>query len=164
MGGRISGVRTRVRTRRVELSTVPAAGASPSLTVPGGHVWRVRALYGSLVASAAVANRVPTLTVTVDGATVYVSTPPTAQTASSTVRYGWIPSDAESLGTDPRRLVIPELVLGPGATLVISTAAIDVADQWSALAAWIDDEWIKSGPIDLARMDTEIVGVIEPSA
>ncbi len=132
------------------------------MTVPGGHVWYLRALFASLVASATVATRLPVFTVTIDGAIVYVTSPVTGVTAGQTVRFSLANVGVEALNVDPRRLIIPELILPAGATIATTTAAIDAGDQWSAPAALIDDEWVKAGPIDLDRIEYETIAVVSP--
>lgn len=157
-------MRTRVRTRRVVVVPAPAAGSDASLTVPGGHAYRVIAVYGVLVTDANVADRTLELVATVDGSTV--GRFPTAGNvpANSTAPATWAPHLDPATAAASLVGSIPELTLPAGATLATLTDQIQAGDQWSALSVLVHDEWIQAGPIDLARVDLEVIGVIEPGA
>lgn len=162
MGGRISGVRTRVRTRRVVTIAAPAAGSDASLTVPGGHLYRVLSVYGVLTTDANVADRAIEVRATIDGSVV--GRFPTAGTvpANSTAAATWAPHLDASAGTAALVGSIPELPLTAGAVLATLTTGIQAGDQWSAVNVLVLDEWIHRGPIALDRLDLEVIGVIEP--
>lgn len=122
--------------------TAPAAGADWTLTNIGQGLWVVHAWSGILTTSAAVANRV--VTVLVDDATdVYLSTVASAvQAATLAHRYGAFDGAA---GASPQGTVVPVswpvggVMLPQGHRMRVVTEAIDANDQWSAIAALVEE-------------------------
>lgn len=121
---------------RVIQGTTPGAGAEISETVPAGARWEVIAFSGQLVTSAAVANRVPVLTID-DGANIFFRGDSNfSQAASLTGKYHWAQGMMASMAAHIGALQagLPgDLTLGPGCRIKTATTAIDVADQWSAV-------------------------------
>jgi hypothetical protein len=158
---RVSGETTWRRVRQVVRGSVPAVATDPTVTVPAGHVWRVRAVYAELATSAAVANRSPRLVVT-DGVATFLSIPPVAViTASLTGRLAWLPGPGAYGAAAGQVNPIPELELQAGWVMSLVTAAIDVADQYTALALIVEDLTILGGGADLADVPdlrVEVVG------
>lgn len=164
MGQRISGQLQYRRSRFVTVGTTPAAGASPSITVPAGHSWRVLSIYASLVTGAAVANREAHLQVS-DGNAVYLDVPPAAvQAASLTRSYVWYPHAAQVAVGTGQAIAVPELVLDAPAVISLATGAIDAADQWTALRLWIVDSTEKWGPIDVTELGLAVLEVVAGQA
>ena len=135
------------RYPRVVTPAAPSAGADWSLTVPGGVRWRVRSIVAKLTTAVAVANRVPALLLS-DGTSVFMASAATYnQAASKTLNYAWYP-DAQSppaatagawLG-----LPFPDVWLETGYVIASSTANMQAADQWSAIALAVEE--MRTGP------------------
>lgn len=129
-GGRYAGVQREIRL------DPPAPGADWTFQVPAGTWCRPILARARLVTSAAVANRVPVLTLADgDALAVWQCAPQAAQAATATVDY----SAADS-GAGPSAVLggvailpLPSVWLPAGWSVRIVTAAIDAADQWSAI-------------------------------
>lgn len=124
--------------------TNPAAGAEISETVPTNARWRLMALGATLVTSAAVGNRTPTLVVDDGAAEIGGSYTNLNHTASTTIRYmfgdtGTAPTQAGGRSLGP---LFGPIVLPAGARIRTVTASIDVADDWGAPTMLIE-EWIE---------------------
>lgn len=120
----------------------PAVGADWTLTPTGLGTWRILSLTAILTASAAVANRNVVL-VADDQTTTYFRLPAlAAQTAGQVVHYDAFDgsSVSNSLAGD-QLLDWPNggLVLRQGHRLRSITTGIDVADQWSAISAMVEE-------------------------
>ncbi|HTX52520.1 MAG TPA: hypothetical protein VMD08_03880 [Candidatus Baltobacteraceae bacterium] len=149
MGGEISGETPWRRSRQTLRPVSPAAGADWSVTVPAGHIYRLRSVLATLVTSAAVATRIARLTLN-DGNGVFVDVPPFGtQAAGLTRRYLWLPSPAAVAQGNGILSSLPEFDLMAGWSLSTVTDAIDVADQWSAVAIGILDVTAKGGDVNL---------------
>lgn len=118
----------------------PAAGADFSAISVPNRLWKLGLLFGKLVTSSAVATRVPQVIIqNIEGDTVAKLPAPSTQAASLTQFYTWgIDILNQSVtGTDVSQS-LPDLWLPPGAKIVVTTAAIDVADQWSLGATLLE--------------------------
>lgn len=120
----------------------PAAGADWTLTPTGLGAWRILSLSGLLTTSAAVANRAVAL-VADDQTVTYFRTPAsTVQAASLGIHYSAFDGGSSGLtiGVD-QALNWPNggLVLYQGHRLRSVTTLIDVADQWSQVAALVEE-------------------------
>lgn len=136
MEGQTAGVTPWRRYPLIYQQAAPAAGAEARATVPGGQRWNVLGILGRLVASAAVANRVPSLTVST-GNSVFTRLPaPVTVTAGQTRTFQWFPEAYAVNDGSIYQAVLPKLVLDAGAVIATSTGAIDVGDQWDAL--WLN--------------------------
>jgi hypothetical protein len=119
----------------------PGAGAEWSFTFPVAGRICIQSVSFKLVASAAAANRVPTLILTVNGAQlVYSAT--TAQVASATQTYSFSPGGAELVTATTNIFhIVPfnngsPVCFNSGlttATIGTSTAGIQAGDQHSAI-------------------------------
>ena len=123
----------------------PAPGADWSLTVPAGHQYQLQSLRAVLGTSAAVANRVPEFKVT-RGATVIWSQKAAGVLAAS-VTGSFVLSPFASVSSNNGQQVLPGpgFILQPGDVLSTTTSAIDAADQWSAIAATVQDLSLAGG-------------------
>jgi hypothetical protein len=129
------------------LVTPPAAGAEFQLTPKGQGGWLVQSIAYTLTTSVAVANRLPALVVS-DGTTPFMRfEAPAAIPASIAARFqayeGAFPTVGSgglvTLSWPGRGVWLPQ-----GYTLTSATAAIDIADQYSAIVAYVLE--IPSGP------------------
>lgn len=114
----------------------PAAGANFSFTNTDGGILLVRAVTFLLTTSAAVANRVVGLNVAIDGLTWLATSTGLAQAASLTVPYTAFCATS-SPAVSVAGVCLPwrdsGVLLRQGHVLSSVTAAIDVADQYSAI-------------------------------
>ncbi len=118
----------------------PAAGADWRHTCPGNAIHRVVAARALLTASAAVANRLPSLVLS-DGSDDFAASPvTTAVTAGLAVPISTFPG-APAGGALLTALTVASPTDGwqllPGWSLRVATVALDVADQWSAIRLWV---------------------------
>jgi hypothetical protein len=159
VGGAISGERPWRRSRLVELSSDPAAGAAPSLAVPAGEVWEVVSVYAQLVTDATVANRLARLQLG-DGTATYLDlAAPAVQAASLTHRYAWVQHGSAYAVGLAQVATIPRLVLAAGWTVAIATDNLAAGDNWTALRLLVVKTIVKGGAIDLADLPDLIVEV-----
>lgn len=123
----------------------PGAGAEISETVPTGARWELLAFRAQLVTAAAVANRVPVLTLD-DGTTVYAASPAgLAQAATLTEKYTWAQAYPQPAAIAAAEVVAPlpnNIRLGSGHRIRTATANIQGADQYSAIQ-YLVREWIE---------------------
>lgn len=120
----------------------PAAGADWTLTPTGLGAWRILSLSGLLTTSAAVANRAVAITADDQTATYFRSPAASVQAASLGIHYSAFDGGSGSLTIGVDQVVNwPEggVVLYPGHRLRSVTTLIDVADQWSQLAALVEE-------------------------
>lgn len=114
----------------------PAAGANFSFTNTDGGLLLVRAVTFLLTTSAAVANRIVGLSVAIDGTTWLATSTGLAQAASLAVPYSAF-CTASSPAITVAGVNLPwkddGVLLRQGHVLSSVTAAIDVADQYSAI-------------------------------
>lgn len=139
----------------------PAAGADWTYSCPGQGLQRIVALRALFTASAAVANRLPSLVLS-DGTDDYAaSTVGTAITAGLASPVTTWPG-ASSFGPAAGPLGIPAPTDGwlllPGWSIRTVTAAIDVADQWSAIFLWVVE--YPTGPV--SRTTPDVYAFTEP--
>ncbi len=121
----------------------PAAGADWTYTQAAGTRSRIQAITAVLTTSAAVANRQVTLTITVNSVAYSIAVGAT-QAASLSVRYSFGPGAPTQAAVIQTRLStgLPvDLSLASANTISVSTAAIDVADQWSAINFATEDNF-----------------------
>lgn len=154
MGSSVSGESAWRRSRIALPVASPAVGADWTLTVPAGHLYRLLAVYATLVTAAVAATRVARLAFT-DGVRTILDVPPfSTQITTLTRRYTWLPvgqAYATGLGIlSP----IPEIDLQAGWTVGTITDAIDPGDQWSGVVLHLLDTTARRGRLDLnARPD-----------
>lgn len=130
---------------RTIVGTNPAAGLEIAETVPANTRWRLQAFRFQLVASAAAANRRPTLIID-DGANeIWRQNSNVNQVASETSVYEAAPG-ASFTTIDVRIYTLPlpiGLMLAEGYRIRTSTAAIDAGDDYAApiysVEEWIED-------------------------
>lgn len=149
MHGRISGEATWRRVRRVAKGAVPAAGAAPTITVPGGKLWTPLSAIATVVTSAVAGSRAIALGITV--ANVEVARQGCGNDAAESVTFtaSWWPY-ANSSGTTTQGVSgLPIIPLPAGSTVALSVTGGDAGDQWSALSLYVIEEDEQSGPIDL---------------
>lgn len=112
----------------------PAAGADWTYTAP--NTVELLAVGATLVTSAAVANRVPRLRF-LDNAAHQLTTAPLQSNlvASTTAFCSWYPgATSNGLGGAAVQSMPGGIWLPAGFVVNVSTANIDVADQWSNIA------------------------------
>lgn len=119
--------------------TTPAAGAEWSVTLPGHQAWAVRSVIATLVTSAAVATRRPSLVI--DDQTTTFMRLQSGITSGATLTTVWSWVEGYDLETGAAGTAVTDpfpsgLVLPAGHRLRSVTAAIDAADQWSAISVW----------------------------
>lgn len=129
---------------RSVLGTDPAAGVEISEAVPANARWRLIGVAYTLVASAAVANRTPILTID-DGATIlWTSSSAVAVTASQTAKYR-AAAGVPFFTVDTREYQLPlpsDLILMGGFRIRTVTGAIDAGDNYGAPQLLVE-EWIE---------------------
>jgi hypothetical protein len=128
--------------RRVVMVANPGAGADWSVTVPGGHQWRLIGGAGVFTTSAVVANRFSALQVSDSDGVFYFNGSTSAQAASLAITTVYVPSTALFPASlfGPRNLVpFSPTWLRPGDILAASTFAIDVGDQWTSVRLRVED-------------------------
>jgi hypothetical protein len=120
--------------RRVVTVPNPGAGKDWSLTVPGGVAWRVRSLYAILQTSAAVANRVPSITIG-DGSKTFFTSPVYASLVASGVYtiagYAGFSPNNDGLAARPQCLTLPTEILDSGYIIGTQTQGLQSADVWA---------------------------------
>lgn len=162
MAPKISGEAPWRRSRIVSPVASPAAGADWLATVPAGHLWRPFSVTALLTTSAVVANRQVSLVLT-DGTLTYATlTAPAVQVASTAVRYTWAAIDTFLALGLIQNGALPDVDIPPGWTLGVSTVALDVGDQWSAIRLGLIDTTERWGDLELAA-DRDAVYLVEPS-
>lgn len=118
----------------------PAVGQTTLYTVPGETYMGLKSARATLVASGAVANRLPGLAVlNGDGSPVFAVVSPTAVTAGVTRRTYWN-ADAGGVvtsGSGDEVLPFADTLWPPGFQFRFTVAAIDAADQLSALGIYV---------------------------
>lgn len=135
-GGGIIGPLDGAGALRSITGTTPAAGADIAETVPTGARWSLIAFHALLTTGAAVANRFPRF-VFDDGTNTFWNTPQgVAHAASLAIHYatsqGLTGNFSDSL-TTYFQAAPAGLELGPAFRIRTVTAAIQAADQWSAV-------------------------------
>jgi hypothetical protein len=133
----------------------PLAGADPTITVPAGRFWRVATFTGKLATSGTAGNRLPVLTITTDGTTVYAKAAPVVVAASGAAWYTWAVQGGDNDlaltgGTIYATSRLPDLLLPPGAALVLTTDQLAAGDQWSSIGLYVQDHWVTNPPGDSA--------------
>lgn len=153
--------RSEVASTYVKVFPNPAAGAEISITPSGLGFWRILSLVFTLTTSAVVANRAPSLAAS-DGTSRYWRSGAVAVLAASLAGdWSAFPgSTAAGSANGVTHLAFPEggLLLPPGYRLTTVTAGIDVADQYSAVAALVEELLTGEGStIDLPYFGSPIV-------
>lgn len=143
--------------RRVVNFAAPNAGADIAVRVPGGRLWRILTGFVTFTASAAVANRFPRLQLVDSTGPMWEGGDPTAVAAGGVRRYGIAAGVSQSAGQAspaPNLLAIPFVHLHGDQQFVTSTAALDVADQWSALRLLVEEFYFDDA--ELAELEDEL--------
>lgn len=136
------GVKQNVPYLRQVLVATPAAGAEWVITGPGQGLWRVVSVAFTLTTDATVANRGVVLVVD-DGTTVIARTGAGAvQAASLTQNYG--AAVGTHTGAAGTALNVPlhnpyGVLLQPGWRLRTETVNLQAGDQYSAIAALVEE-------------------------
>jgi hypothetical protein len=138
--------------RTLALAPNPAAGADWSLQVPSGRSWRVQSLSALLTTSATVANRLLGLQITWAGTLIWsaINTAAVAASVAHTLIAQRIvnPNFANTTGT--RHWVdVPDYWLPPQAVISAWNSNIQAGDQWSAIAAYVEERWEDDSDITL---------------
>lgn len=114
----------------------PAAGGVFTFTVEGGILAKVLTAFCTFTTSAAVANRVPGITIQdPDGFTVYGDAGGAVVAASTAARFAFGTAVPQGVSAQGNRLTapLPDLFLPAGYRIVADVAAIDAADQFSVV-------------------------------
>lgn len=124
--------------------TTPAAGADWSFATSGQARTLIRGGTAQLVTAAAVATRQVALIVDDGATTLYTIEAASTQLAGITQVYSFIPGDTLTtlIATQQPVFLPPELVLGPGWRIRVSTTALQAADQWSAIQLFLE-QWLE---------------------
>lgn len=115
----------------------PAVGTDPPVqTVPAGRQWALLSFYGSLAASATVANRFPTIVMrNATPATLLQIVLPAAITASQTVANQFaVGLPFQLVGLQNLSPLPNHYWLDSGFSFIVSTTGLQAGDQWSQLA------------------------------
>lgn len=129
------------KTAQIVKVANPAAGAQFVVTVPGDQAWKVHAVTAVLTASAAVATRDVALLADDQSTTFLAAGVGPTQTAGQVATYSWARSLSTSTGLITGGVIsagFPDLVLPPGYRLRSTVVAMDVADQWSSIALYVE--------------------------
>lgn len=133
--------------RRVVPFTAPAAGAEFTITPDKAALWRILSLRFVLTTDANVANRQVTL-VADDGTTTFFQTGAVLNHAAGTAliytTFEGAGVATTGFGTEHLPFPVPGVVLEQGFRLRSLTTAIQVGDQFSAIAALVQE--LPSGP------------------
>jgi hypothetical protein len=128
--------------RRVVPVQQPVAGAELSITPQGLGAWQILNLLFTLATSAVVANRQVQLVLDDGTTTVWRTVANVIQAASLTTTY----QASANVNTQPItgnffQMQAPQegILLRRGWRLRTITAAIDVADQYSAVSMWVQE-------------------------
>lgn len=121
---------------------VPAAGAEASVVQPARAVWAPLSAFATIADDPTGTNRVPSLVIKdgAGGTLVRIGTGNCggSQTVSNTWARGVTASSSQLAFV---QCLPAELMLRDGATLTTLTIALQAADQWTALAAYVT-EWL----------------------
>lgn len=147
-----AGVRFREAIPRVIPVPNPAAGADWNINVTAGALWIPLSIRAQLVASAVVANRFPRLRYS-DGSSVFYGSGVAAPaTASTNFIYTWARGmgydRSNGSGTDPSG-GLPTFPIFGGFNISVSTASIDVADQWINVFVYVLEVEERSYDVEL---------------
>jgi len=119
------------------IATVPPVGAGADWTfaLSNATLAKVRSVVATLVTSATVAARYPSLElVDANGDVLAVAPGPATQAASLTGVDCWaIGQDLVAVLVNFQATSLPDLWLPPGSSVKSTTVAIQAADQWSAM-------------------------------
>lgn len=130
------------RLTRILKPANPAAGGALTIAVPGEAVWRPLSLIVTYTASAVAGNRLPRLVITDQTDTLGIvrnaNTFP-ANNVSVVSFFGggdaFQGAAGDTIFTNP----MPDIVLLPGYTIGLATAAADAGDQISGVTLWVDE-------------------------
>ncbi len=130
---------------RIQGTPVVTVGTDWSITVPDGVRWKILYLSARLVTSAAVANRLPNMTMTTPIPSTMGCIPAFVQAASLTVNWKWFNGAPDfSLAGTPAGTV-NDVAYPPGLTVLGGfkigpiTQNLQVADQWDQVACVFEE-------------------------
>lgn len=136
----------------------PAAGVDWSQEVPGGEQWRILAGQYTFTTSAAVANRLATFIVTVDGARVWRGWDNTTIAAGNSNTYtlveqsaAVVPNHGNGLGWMP----FPSVWLPPGATFGSLTGSLDVLDTLTNINLYVERVYLTDQQLGMLADERE---------
>jgi hypothetical protein len=132
---------------RVVQVPTPAVGTDWSVAAPGQGLWRLLAFRYVFTTDANVANRLPSLIVDDGTSALLQVSAPAVQAAGIAQSYSGFPgSGGAALAGAPWLVPCPSdgILLLPGFRLRSSTTAIQVGDQFSAIALYIEE--LPTGP------------------
>lgn len=126
---------------RAFIGSAPAAGAEISETVPVGRNWILRSFVTTLVTSATVASREPSVTVDDGGANILArSVDSSGIAASRTVILNWAPGLVQERGSVVHDMAFPmEMRMLPTWRIRTNTLAIQAGDQYAAPAILVEE-------------------------
>ena len=122
----------------------PPAGQDWAVQVPGGKQWRVLSGSALFATSAAVANRVPRILLQDDNGIYFRGGETQSLVAGFTFWQSFgidVPNSNSGSAATPSIHTLPDIWMQPGDELVMSTLAIDAADQWSAIYLRVEELW-----------------------
>jgi hypothetical protein len=118
----------------------PAAGQEFTITVPGGEQWFIMAGIFTLTTSGVVANRIPSLSYTIDGVRVHQQQNSSAVAAGTHVDYSIVSSDSPTAYATQGffgQFQMPLIPLPQTAQIKTQTFNIDAGDQYSAISLYV---------------------------
>lgn len=119
-----------------------AVGVQPTITVPAGEFWRLRAWAGTLIASAVAGGRQPFISARSSGAVTYARSAQSFLTAAGVVGiYTWsLGLSNPATSPNPAQAGLWDLLLPAGHVIAITAIAFDPGDQWTA-TAYVYERW-----------------------
>ena len=119
----------------------PAAGSGFSFTVPGSELWRLLSVRTVFTAGAAVANRVPKLSINdADGLEIIRMPANGTVTANGAALAQWVRIDGmnSTAGDGAFLTSLPRLFLEPGWQISVTATNIQAADTFTAIRMWYE--------------------------
>jgi hypothetical protein len=119
-----------------------AVGANPTVTVPVGELWRLRAWAGTLVTSGVAGGRQPFIRAQSAGVVTYARSAQSFIAAAGVVGiYTWsLGLSNPATSPNPGQAGLWDLLLPAGHSFVITAIAFDPGDQWIA-TAYVYERW-----------------------
>lgn len=146
----------------------PAAGSQVTYTVPGGRRWRLLALTGVLVTDATVADRHPTLSVTIFNELVARIPQGRVSAASQSDRYTWCRGVAAAIfaATGIRAAApMPDFELPGGSIIATDVGNFQAGDDWGASPLLVEEVADRGDTAELryelARVTRELRALVE---
>lgn len=131
--------------RRVVQVASPGAGNNWQVVVPGGVQWFVIGGQFTLTTDATVANRLPAMTVTVNGVGVWYVQPSNALPAGSVGKYTVVSglSQTGNVGFASGQIVVlPPTWVPEAAVIASSVVNLDATDTLTGITLWVEEVYV----------------------